>query len=78
MTASHDDQHEPPTVSDLPGLAQLAGLGLTMACLVAAGVGLGLAADHLWHSAPVGLVVGLVLGSLSAASAVITLVRRWL
>jgi F0F1-type ATP synthase assembly protein I len=63
---------------DLPGLAAFAAMGTTIASCLAIGVVLGLYADHLWHSAPWGLIFGIVLGTVAAVASVTTLVRRYL
>ncbi len=53
-------------------------MGLTIAILITLGVLLGLYLDHLWHVAPWGLLIGIVLGTVVAATSVIQLVRRYL
>lgn len=53
-------------------------MGTTIASCIAVGVVLGLYADHLWHSGPVGLLIGIVLGTVAAVASVIKLVRRFL
>lgn len=63
---------------DLPGLAAFAAMGTTIASCIAVGVLLGLYADHLWHSAPAGLLIGIVLGAVAAVASVVKLVRRFL
>jgi F0F1-type ATP synthase assembly protein I len=73
----HSDQ-EKSTVRDLPGLAAFAAMGTTIASCIAVGVVLGLYADHLWHSGPAGLLIGIVLGTLAAVASVVKLVRRFL
>jgi F0F1-type ATP synthase assembly protein I len=65
-------------VRDLPGLAAFAAMGTTIASCIAVGVLLGLYADHLWHSAPAGLLIGIVLGAVAAVASVVKLVRRFL
>jgi F0F1-type ATP synthase assembly protein I len=69
---------EKSTVRDLPGLAAFAAMGTTIATCIAVGVLLGLYADHLWNSAPAGLLIGIVLGTVAAIASVIKLVRRYL
>ncbi len=71
------DQEKSP-LRDLPGLAAFAAMGTTIASCVAVGVLLGLYVDHLLHSAPVGLVIGIVLGTVAAVASVAKLVRRFL
>ena len=63
---------------DLPGLAAFAAMGTTIASCIAVGVLLGLYADHLWHCAPAGLLIGIVLGAVAAIASVVKLVRRFL
>jgi F0F1-type ATP synthase assembly protein I len=75
--SAHSDQ-EKSNVRDLPGLAAFAAMGTTIASCVAVGVVLGLYADHLWHSAPAGLLIGIVLGAVAAVASVVKLVRRFL
>lgn len=65
-------------VADLPGLAELASLGLTLALCVSAGAGGGIGVDHWWGVAPWGLLVGLLLGIVSAAAIVVKIARRWI
>ena len=65
-------------MKDLPGLAAFATMGTTIAGCLAVGVVLGLWADHLWHSGPWGLLLGIVLGTVAAVTSVIKLVRRFL
>ncbi len=69
------DRHE---VRDLPGVMQFAALGTTIATCLAVGVVAGLYLDHLWHLAPVGLLLGIVLGAVAAVASVVKLVRRFL
>lgn len=65
-------------LKDIPGLAGFAGLGLSIALCEGAGVLLGLGLDRWWHAAPVGLVVGIVLGTVAAVASVTKLVHRYL
>jgi len=53
-------------------------MGTTIASCMAVGVLAGLYADHLWHSAPAGLFIGIVLGAVAAVASVVKLVRRFL
>jgi F0F1-type ATP synthase assembly protein I len=53
-------------------------MGTTIASCLAVGVVLGLWADHAWGSAPWGLLLGIVLGTVAAVASVIQLVRRFL
>lgn len=71
------DQEKSGT-SDLPGLAAFATMGTTIAGCEAVGVLLGLWVDHLSGLAPVGLVIGIVLGTVAAVLSVLRQVRRYL
>jgi F0F1-type ATP synthase assembly protein I len=53
-------------------------MGMTIASCLGVGVLLGLYLDHLWHLAPVGLLLGIVLGTVVAVASVVKLVRRYL
>lgn len=75
---SGGSDQEKLNIKDLPGLAAFAAMGTTIASCVAVGVVLGLYADHLWHSAPWGLFLGIVLGTVAAVASVVKLVRRFL
>jgi F0F1-type ATP synthase assembly protein I len=52
-------------------------LGLNLAGTVGAGLVIGLVIDSVAHSAPWGLLGGLFLGSVGAATALASLLRRW-
>ncbi len=83
MTTPADDDHDgadqgKPTLRDLPGVAAFAAMGTTIAGCLAVGVALGLVLDHLWKLAPVGLLLGIVLGTVAAVVSVVQLVRRYL
>jgi F0F1-type ATP synthase assembly protein I len=75
--ASHKEP-ETPDRSDLPGLAAFAVMGTTIATCVGVGVGLGIWADHTWGTAPAGLLIGIVLGTVAAVVSVVKQVRRFL
>jgi F0F1-type ATP synthase assembly protein I len=75
---SGDSDQEKSTIKDLPGVAAFATMGTTIASCLAVGVVLGLWADHVWRSAPWGLLLGIVLGTVAAVASVIKLVRRFL
>jgi len=64
--------------SDLPGVAAFAVMGTTIASCLAVGVVLGLWVDHELHSAPAGLLIGIVLGTVAAVVSVVKQVRRFL
>ena len=63
---------------DLPGVAAFATMGTTIAICEALGVVLGLWADRAWGTAPVGLVIGIMLGTAVAVLSVVKQVRRYL
>ncbi len=69
---------ESPDEKGLPGVAAFAVMGTTIATCVAVGVGLGIWADRTWHSAPAGLLIGIVLGTVAAVVSVVQQVRRFL
>jgi F0F1-type ATP synthase assembly protein I len=75
---SNGSDQEKPAVKDLPGFGAFTAMGLTIAILITLGVLLGLYLDHLWHIAPWGLLIGIALGTVVAATSVIQLVRRYL
>lgn len=72
------DQPKQSGLSDLPGVAAFAVMGSSIATCLAVGVVLGLGVDHELHSAPWGLVFGIVLGTVAAVVSVVKLVRRFL
>jgi len=72
-----EEFHNEP-VSDLPGVAAFATMGLTVAVTVGVGVLLGILADNAWGAAPLWLVIGLVLGTVAAVVSVKQLIRRFL
>jgi F0F1-type ATP synthase assembly protein I len=79
--AAPEEPSEEPAksgISELPGLAALASLGTTIAVCEAIGVFLGIWADRTWHTAPAGLLIGIVLGTAAAVVSVVQLVRRFL
>lgn len=73
-----DEEPESPNGSGLPGVAAFAVMGSTIAACVAVGVGLGIWADRTWHTAPAGLLIGIVLGTVAAVVSVVQQVRRYL
>jgi len=81
---SDDPGPEPPTKgespdgSDLPGVAAFAVMGTTIAACLAVGVLAGLWVDHELGSAPAGLLIGIVLGTVAAVVSVVQQVRRFL
>lgn len=72
------ERPDSPDDSGLPGLAAFAVMGTTIATCVAVGVGLGIWADSTWHTAPAGLLIGIVLGTVAAVVSVVQQVRRYL
>jgi F0F1-type ATP synthase assembly protein I len=71
-------EQKSPDGSDLPGLAAFAVMGTTIATCVGIGVLLGLWADSAWGTAPAGLLIGVVLGTVAAVVSVMKQVRRYL
>ncbi len=63
---------------DLPGLAAFLAMGTTIATTEALGILLGLGLDRWWGTAPVGLIVGIVLGTATAVVGVVRQIRRYL
>ncbi|MDA8268981.1 MAG: AtpZ/AtpI family protein [Actinomycetota bacterium] len=61
-----------------PGAFDLMALGMTMALLVGAGLGLGLLVDSWLHSSPIGTLVGLALGVVFAGLALWQKARMYL
>ncbi len=53
-------------------------MGSTIAGCVGAGVALGIWVDHIFHTAPAGLLIGIVLGTVAAVVSVVQQVRRYL
>ena len=64
-------------VTEISIVAQFLTLGVNLAGTVGAGVVIGLVVDSVAHSAPWGLLGGLFLGSVGAAAALASLLRRW-
>ena len=75
LTPPAQEKSPPP---DLPGVAAFAAMGTTIATCEAVGVLLGLWADRSWGTAPVFLVIGIVLGTVAAVVSVVQQVRRFL
>ena len=77
MTDPEKDSSSGPDLEEVSMVAQFLTLGTTMAGTVGAGVVLGIIVDSAAHSAPIGLLAGLFLGSVGAATALVALLRRW-
>ena len=73
-----DSDQDKSTIKNLPGLAAFATMGTMIASCLAVGVVLGLWLDRVWGSAPWGLLMGIVLGTVAAVASVMKLVRRFL
>ena len=71
-------EQEKSSTPDLPGVAAFAMMGTSIATCEALGVLLGLWADRSWGTAPVFLVIGIVLGTVAAVVSVVQQVRRFL
>lgn len=77
MTMDEKGDSPGPDFEEVSIVAQFLTLGMTMAGTVGAGVVLGIVVDSAAHSAPIGLLAGLFLGSVGAATALVALLRRW-
>ena len=77
MTDREKESASGPDLEEVSIVAQFLTLGMTMAATVGAGVVLGIVVDSAANSAPVGLLTGLFLGSVGAATALVALLRRW-
>ena len=75
---SDGSDQEKSELKNLPGPVAFAAMGTTLASCLAVGVLLGLYIDHLWNLAPVGLLIGIALGTVAAVASVVKLVRRYL
>ncbi len=63
---------------ELPGALAFVGMGTTIAACVGIGVALGILGDDQFHTSPVLLIVGLVLGVAAAVAAVVAQARHFL
>jgi F0F1-type ATP synthase assembly protein I len=71
--------HAPdPGPKPLPGTLAFVGLGTSVAACVAVGVVLGIVGDDYFHTSPMLMVVGLVLGVASAVFATVAQIKRYL
>jgi F0F1-type ATP synthase assembly protein I len=66
------DEKPPPRVFDLLAI------GLASAIMIGGALGIGLAVDSWLHSSPIGALVGLAVGIVSAVGATVRQVRRFL
>ena len=74
-----EDESQPSGESKpLPGAVAFLGMGLTAAICVGLGVVLGLWLDSVFHTAPAFLLVGLLLGLVTAAMSVVQQIRTYL
>jgi ATP synthase protein I len=78
VTEPSEPQEPSSEIKPLPGAAAFLGMGLSAAVCVAIGVGLGVWADSAWHTSPILLLVGLVLGLAAAVYFVISQIREFL
>jgi F0F1-type ATP synthase assembly protein I len=62
----------------LPGAVAFLNMGLAAAVCVGVGVVLGVWGDNTWHTAPLLLIIGLVLGLAAAVWSVVAQIRRYL
>lgn len=76
-TESSKDADQTADITEISIAAQFLTLGLNLAGTVGAGLVIGLVIDSVAHSAPWGLLGGLFLGSVGAATALASLLRRW-
>jgi F0F1-type ATP synthase assembly protein I len=74
-----EEESPPPEESKpLPGAVAFLGMGFSAAVCVGLGVLLGLWLDSVFHTAPALLLVGLLLGLVTAAWSVIMQIRTYL
>ncbi len=71
-------EHAAPPMKDLPGIAAFAAMGMSVAVIVAIGVVGGLWVDRALGTAPGGLILGIVLSTVTAVVSVLKQVRRFL
>jgi F0F1-type ATP synthase assembly protein I len=73
-----EESSKPESPRPLPGAVAFLGMGLAAAVCVGIGLGLGILVDSALHTAPIFLLVGLVLGLAVAAMSVIKQIRTYL
>ena len=79
MTTTPDEPSEDPSTSaQRSSWVAFAAMGMTVASCVALGVVAGIWADSQFHTAPLLLFVGLLLGCAVAAASVVSQIRRFL
>jgi F0F1-type ATP synthase assembly protein I len=78
VTDQGKSPESPEGPKPLPGAVAFLGMGFTAAVCVAIGVGLGIWLDHVFHTAPILLLVGLALGLVTAALGVIQQIRTYM
>lgn len=64
--------------AESPGLSTLLGMGVVIAAQLAVGVVLGLLVDSLAHTAPIFLLIGVLLGIVGAVSYTVVEFRKYL
>jgi hypothetical protein len=77
-SAARGPSKVPPDKQATPGLFALAGLGVSIAFCVAAGVGLGIYLDDTTHHSPLFTLVGLGLGVAVAVAVAYMEIKRFL
>lgn len=77
MSESEQEGQSTSGIEEVSMVAQFLTLGTTMAGTVGSGVVVGILVDSAAGSAPIGLLAGLFLGSVGAATALVALLRRW-
>jgi F0F1-type ATP synthase assembly protein I len=76
--SAEDERPQPGEQKPLPGTIAFLGMGLSAAICVGLGVVIGLWLDSVFHTAPALLLVGLLLGLVTAAMSVIKQIRTYL
>jgi F0F1-type ATP synthase assembly protein I len=79
MTESREPPDDRPApVKPLPGAVAFVGMGTSVAGCVAVPVVLGILGDDTWHTSPLLLVIGLIVGLAAAVGSVVAQVKRFL